>query len=277
MRTRHRRSRARIAAGMLLSLLVVLPASRPWLAKVVTNALAEGVPEAGEASLSQTGCGMSKNDASLALVPELLALADWPLDKPAAGPCANLAVAAAETPPADELPPPVEIRVLRVKKVYAAGYEPADSAGGAARPSFPRLAAVDPTALDDIRGGFEVPDSNLRFSFGIERVVYLNGQMVASTVLNLKDLQSAAGGTASPADVAAGMNTALGVIQNGAGNSFSVQGGQGAKGTVIQNTLNNQQINTVTTINAAVNSARVLRSIDLQSAIQTGVVNSLRR
>jgi hypothetical protein len=67
------------------------------------------------------------------------------------------------------------------------------------------------------------------------------------------------------------------VIQNGAGNTFSVRPGQNAPGTVIQNSLNNQQIDTVTTISAVVNSAKVLRAINLQSTIQDSLINSLRR
>ena len=138
-------------------------------------------------------------------------------------------------------------------------------------------ALVSNTSNTTIRG-FEPPDSNLRFSFGIERAVFINGELVAHTVLNLRDLQWVAGTGGAPqvtaANAAAG---ALGVIQNGSGNSFTAQVGSNLAGTVIQNTLNNQKIQNVTTINASVNSGQLFRSMSVQAAVQNGIVNSLRR
>ena len=148
----------------------------------------------------------------------------------------------------------------------------------ARNPIGSQLAALGDKALDDIRGGFEPPDSNLRFSFGIERAVFINGELVAHTVLNLRDLQWVAGTGGAPqvtaANAAAG---ALGVIQNGSGNSFTAQVGSNLAGTVIQNTLNNQKIQNVTTINASVNSGQLFRSMSVQAAVQNGIVDSLRR
>lgn len=137
--------------------------------------------------------------------------------------------------------------------------------------------ALDNTALDEIRGGFEVPDSNLKFSFGIERAVFINGELVARTVLNVKDLQMAAGAGVASQMSSAGSAEALSVIQSGTGNNYAPQVGSNVAGTVIQNTLNNQKIQNVTTINAAVNSAQLLRSMSVQSAVQNGIINSLRR
>ena len=148
----------------------------------------------------------------------------------------------------------------------------------ARNPIGSQLAALGNEALDDIRGGFEPANSNLRFSFGIERAVFINGELFAHTVLNLRDLQWVAGtGGGAPqvtaANAAAG---ALGVIQNGSGNSFTAQVGSNLAGTVVQNTLNNQTIQNVTTVNATVNSAQLFRSMSVQSAVQNGIVNSLR-
>jgi hypothetical protein len=139
-----------------------------------------------------------------------------------------------------------------------------------------QVAALGSESLDEIRGGFDIPDTNLKYSFGIERAVFINGELVTRTVLNLKDLQGAAGsGVARQA--ATDASGALGVIQNGPGNNFTAQVGPNMAGTVIQNTLNNQKIQNVTTINASVNSAQVLRSMSVQSAVQSGIVGSLRR
>ena len=46
---------------------------------------------------------------------------------------------------------------------------------------------------------------------------------------------------------------------------------------MVQNTLNNQKIQNVTTINASVNSGQLFRSMSVQAAVQNGIVNSLRR
>lgn len=140
--------------------------------------------------------------------------------------------------------------------------------------------SLDAESLDDVRGGFEMAGSDLKFYFGIERAVFINGELVAHTVLNLKDLQWTAGGGGSGATQQLPASSAIGavnVIQNGGGNSFAAQVNPNLAGTVIQNTLNDQKIQNVTTINAAVNSAQLMRSLSVQSAIQNGLVNSLRR
>lgn len=197
------------------------------------------------------------------IVPELLALADWPLDPERDEPAAGV--------PAGE----EEGASREVKTAYAAGAEELAGALADAEP-FARLAAVDAGELDEIRGGFEPADSSLRLSFGIERVVYINGQLVASTVLRINDLQAVAGTGGVPAALP-DVGGALHVIQNGAGNGFAVQVGANAAASVIQNTLDGQAIATVTTVSAAVNSLQVMRTLNLQSAIRDGVVDSLRR
>lgn len=46
---------------------------------------------------------------------------------------------------------------------------------------------IDPARLDDMRGGFQLP-SGATLSFGIERVVYVNGELAASTAVRVADL-----------------------------------------------------------------------------------------
>jgi hypothetical protein len=163
----------------------------------------------------------------------------------------------------------------------------------ASRPVAPEIVAATATenpfsrpvialaerSLDEVRGGFESPDSNLKFSFGIERAVYINGELMARTVMYLQNLGASSGtGSAPQASATAnGAAVALGVIQNGPGNNFAAQIGPNMVGTVIQNTLDNQKIQNVTTINASVNSMQVLRSMSVQSAVQSGIIGSLRR
>lgn len=67
------------------------------------------------------------------------------------------------------------------------------------------------------------------------------------------------------------------LIQSGAGNTVLNNVGPAAIGTVIQNTLNGQQIQGLTVINATVNSLSVLRSLNLQNSLRSAITDSLRR
>jgi hypothetical protein len=141
-----------------------------------------------------------------------------------------------------------------------------------------QVALLDSATLDNIRGGFEVEGSNLKLSFGIERAVFINGALVATTVLNVKDMQRISGG-ALPAPITLPANAAniLSVVQNGIGNTVATQISPNVAGTIIQNTLDNQQIQNITTLNVSVNSLQAMRASHIQSAIQSGIVGALRR
>lgn len=119
-------------------------------------------------------------------------------------------------------------------------------------------------------------DGGLRISFGIERAVYLNGNLVATTSLNIADLAKISGGQAQV--TTSGTTGGLALLQNGAGNVLAPGSiTSTAAGTVIQNTLDNQKINTITRIDAVVNSSGIMRSINLQSSMRSAIVDSLRR
>jgi len=137
------------------------------------------------------------------------------------------------------------------------------------------LVALNADQLDEVRGGF-VTDGGLKISFGIERAVYLNGTLVTTTSLNIADLSKISGGQAQ----VTGNGTAgsLAVLQSGVGNVFAPGSVSAtAAGTVIQNTLDGQKINTITRIDAVINSSGIMRSMNLQSSMQSAIVNSLRR
>jgi hypothetical protein len=166
------------------------------------------------------------------------------------------------------------------------GVETADAAtmpAGAARRTQPtsphnpigdQVVALGADRLDDVRGGFTTPEG-LKVSFGIERAVYLNGDLVTTTSLNVSELSKISGGRAQ---VSTTGPESLALVQSGLGNAF--QPGtisQTAAGTVIQNTLDNQKIQTITRIDAVVNSSSIIRSMNLQSSMRSAVVDSLRR
>lgn len=146
-------------------------------------------------------------------------------------------------------------------------------AATAPNPFGGKALAVSAARLDDVRGGF-VTASGLQLSFGIERAVYLNGNLVTTTSLQLNELGKISGTQGLP--VSAELNRAL--VQNGPGNTFVSNAVSAATlGNVIQNTLDNQKIQTITRIDAAVSAATVLRGIDLQSSMRGAISQSLQR
>lgn len=132
--------------------------------------------------------------------------------------------------------------------------------------------AMSESSLDRVRGGFVT--NGLNISFGIERAVYVNGALLTTTSLNVSDLGRISGGRGT----AAVDTGTLALIQSGAGNVVAAGSLSATSlGTVIQNTLDGQKIQNVTTINATVNSLGVLRGLNLQSSLRGAVIDSLRR
>lgn len=199
------------------------------------------------------------------------------------GTLAKAMIAAREEVPAFSLPSvlmvePEFVEPEAIQQTAATGtVEPqAETVASAVTPPSPlgdSMVALDDDSLDQVRGGFEVQGSGLRFSFGIERALYINGELVATTVLTPLDQQMMSGGTR----VEMLANGTLNVVQNGPGNGVSAQVGRDMSATIIQNSLNDQRIQNVTTINAAINSMQVLRTLNLQSTVRDGIVGSLQR
>lgn len=132
---------------------------------------------------------------------------------------------------------------------------------------------VSDKALDNLRGGFDVGQA-LTVSFGIVRSVTINGDLVAQTSFNLPDITKI---TAEQARIASLAIAETGVVQNGVGNILT----NGIRSelptsTVIQNTLNDQTIETLTVINAGVNSLGLLKSINTQSTLKDALIGSLK-
>ncbi|HWX67967.1 MAG TPA: hypothetical protein VNZ27_16250 [Rhodanobacter sp.] len=144
-------------------------------------------------------------------------------------------------------------------------------------PASWRTVAVWPVAvsdgrLDDTRGGVDL-GNGLLASFGIARMVYINGNLVSSTHVDIPDI-----GRMTPAQASA-LATAtetVNTIQNGAGNTVDpATFDHATAATVIQNSLDNQDIRSLTTINAAVNSLNTFHALGLQESLQAGVIGSL--
>jgi hypothetical protein len=228
-----------------------------------------------KASRAAFGCSQEPQDRAQGVAPEAAAQTRAGME-PAAG-SASAAVAQEVDILLDLSPTAAHRSAQPLAPAQAAPAAPpeAPSAGRANRRAIGSdMVAVSSQRLDEVRGGF-VTETGLKVSFGIERAVYLNGSLVTTTSLNISDLSKIAGGQAQVTGAGSG---SLALVQSGSGNAFSPGSiSSTAAGTVIQNTLDNQKINTITRIDAVVNSSGILRSINLQSSMRSAIVDSLRR
>ncbi|MBO9516257.1 MAG: hypothetical protein J7549_19245 [Variovorax sp.] len=118
--------------------------------------------------------------------------------------------------------------------------------------------------LDQMRGGFDPAGTGLMVSFGITRAVYINGDLVTQTTLDFGHLTDLTPVQAAQLDR---QLASLNLVQNGPGNTYQAQAGASNFGTVIQNSLSNQNIVNQTVINASTNSAGMVRSLNILSTL----------
>lgn len=146
-----------------------------------------------------------------------------------------------------------------------------DPIGGHGLGADPWIAVSD-EALGVQRGGFEVA-SDLRVSFGMVRTVMLNGDLVNSTSFNLPDVARI---TPEQAHVANTAMSEAGLVQVGGGNRVPLGAlAQVPSGTIIQNSLSNQNIQTMTVINTGVNSQALFKAINIQSVLSDALLGPL--
>lgn len=148
--------------------------------------------------------------------------------------------------------------------------------------------AVGDQTLDSLRGGFSMGDG-LMVSFGISRAVYINGALITETTLNVGRMADI---TPAQATQLSQKLATLSLVQNGPGNTFasgpstttSNPGATGptvnaiagsTTGTLIQNSLNNQQIRFQTIINANSNGLGMVRSTNLNSTLTEAIQQSI--
>ena len=124
---------------------------------------------------------------------------------------------------------------------------------------------IDPGRLDDMRGGFVAPQGFV-VSFGIERVVSVNGEVVASTQLRIPDVARI---TADEARLLASLRDSQ-AVQVGAGTIVS--GGTG--GLVIQNAIDGQAISARTSLDVSLNTLQLYRDTQLGAVITSALIGS---
>lgn len=120
--------------------------------------------------------------------------------------------------------------------------------------------------LQQLRGGFDLP-SGLVVSFGIERVAYVGGELVANASLNVPDLARM---TPQQAQQLQRFARPL-LIQIGAGNRFGTGNALGA-GTIIQNTLDGQRVQSLTTVDVGVGSLGMFQDLNSFSALHEALI-----
>lgn len=119
---------------------------------------------------------------------------------------------------------------------------------------------VDPARLDGLRGGYRMP-SGLLVSFGIERVAYVNGELVSYLRVDIPDVRNLTAEQAG--ELAKLARTQL--VQVGPGNTFS---GTGQGGLVIQNTLDGQHIRAQTTLDVGVGTLGMFQALNAGEALR---------
>lgn len=122
--------------------------------------------------------------------------------------------------------------------------------------------------LDQARGGFTTP-AGLELSLGIERLVTINGDVVARTSVQIADIRAISGAEALKAREAL---SATALVQNGAGNFFT---GDSVTGTFIQNSLNDQVIRSQTVISSTVNSTSIMKDLNFNQSVRDAAIQAI--
>ncbi|WHZ22693.1 MAG: hypothetical protein OJF47_001805 [Nitrospira sp.] len=132
---------------------------------------------------------------------------------------------------------------------------------------FTRLMPVSEEALGEMRGGFQREPNGPVLSFGIERSVFLNGKLINSTVLNIPDLSK----------LTADSSHTLTLVQNGRGNTVPADlSALPTLMTVLQNSRDNQTLQTQTVINATATALSLSRALALGTALSQATLGTIR-
>jgi hypothetical protein len=159
------------------------------------------------------------------------------------------------------------MRSVVIAGVLGAGFALDATAGEARRPPTGLGAAWIPIPserLARMRGGFQLA-SGMHVSFGIERVVFIDGQLVASTRLSIPDVAKM---TPEEAQALGNLHRTT-VVQVGPGNTFRPIGGQ--QGVVVQNTLDGQAIQVLTTLDVGVGTLGMFQQLNASAAMQAAL------
>ena len=172
---------------------------------------------------------------------------------------------------------------MKTKKVWACALAAIASFAGAvhAAPSAKTEAAAASTlfgvapASDSVLsaacGGYDL-GNGLLVSFGISRLVYINGGLAANISVNIPDLSHM---NAAQANALKSLLNGITLVRNGPGNFADPAAFNGAiGGIVIQNSLDNQRIQALTTFDARVKNLGMFNALNLGNTLQSALINS---
>ena len=182
------------------------------------------------------------------------------------------------------------------------------SAAHAAIPTFEGYAAASDEELDKMRGGFEFNFNGMQLmlAFSLEQLTYVNGELVSSMKLTPMQLtipstptpgttvaaapaltsgsdssaaivppgqtvQTQAASTAAVATQILNNQGVITLVQNGAGNTFTLPQSLSSLTTVIQNTVNDQVIRNLTVLNATLSIQQAAAAMRLGAALNQAI------
>lgn len=123
---------------------------------------------------------------------------------------------------------------------------------------------VSAARLDALRGGADVGPA-LHVAFGLERITTVDGVVVASTRFDVPDIGHI---TAAQAQAMQASLGSLLVVRNGQVSTLPLPLGNQSLGTLIQNSLSDQTIKNLVTVNLATNSLALLRSFNASDQLR---------
>ncbi|HEY4530485.1 MAG TPA: hypothetical protein VIG97_09205 [Luteimonas sp.] len=151
-----------------------------------------------------------------------------------------------------------QLVVTALLAVAAVGWPSPSRADGPALPDG--WVPVEPARLAAMRGGYALP-SGLVVAFGFERQAWVNGELVASTRVDIPDIARMTGDQARElARLREGQ-----LVQVGAGNVHAVAGG--SAGLVLQNSLDGAHIHVQTTVDAATSALGLVQAMNFGEAL----------
>lgn len=125
--------------------------------------------------------------------------------------------------------------------------------------------------LAEVRGGFDL-GGGLVASFGISRAIYINGNLTAQISVDIPDLARI---DDTQAKALATLVNGVTLIRNGPGNFVDPASFDRATGAiVIQNTLNNQQIRALTTLDTTVRNLDQFTAMNVANSLQQALIHS---
>jgi hypothetical protein len=178
---------------------------------------------------------------------------------------------------------------MNARRILFAALLASGACAAASAADFPVNHAVPDAQLDTIRGGYDFGD-NLRASFALERTVLVNGAEAMRTTISVPDIANITAqqaqqlqGALQTTVVSVGNNsvTAPALAPASAAQAASQQvsapvqaaaSGSLTPGLIIQNQLDNQAITATTTIDASVNTARMLQNMRVAESVNDAVI-----